>query len=878
MSRNDVSSQNLHYTGFDVLRGPLIAVLFAICLIANPLVHSQPTADVKPRLEKAEALKSDGNYEEARKIYESLLPGLRARGASSELSEVLNNLSAFANDDGHYEQAVALAAESVQVCQSLHDQRCEAKSRNDLGQAYSNGSRYGEAATELEQSLRLSNEIGDAETKVLVLNNLGNVFYYQAKYSEAFRTYEDGLREAENSKALWAPPWQKISRLNLATLYQRLGNDQRAIATYYDVLNAPRWLSPREIAHVLANVGILYRRLNDPEAALKNYRDAEKYYAQQKDADGEIGVLKNIGIVFALDLGRYTEALKTFDQAHSLAEKTGNQREMMQTLLYRAETLYRMDRLADAGRDFEGARAVATRLGTTEEEWKALYGLGKIDLRNGHIDAAEQRFRSAIERIENLRSKLQLNRLRSDFLADKRDVYDALIKLLLDRNDLPAVIEYMERSRARSFQDRFFTGKMTPGSLTLNSIQSRLSEQTALIEFWVGQDAIAAVWITRNSAGIAKKQFSHEEMGRLVQLVSGLPENLPSVWRTSFGTITSSLPAGIAPFGSSEFVHLLVIPDGFLSLLPIELLQDGSGALLLQHHDITYLPSAVLLLRDAVSKKRAIRFPWERELVGFGDPRIVTAGESSVLASTGDAGNFSALPSSGEEIRTIAGMSSGRTLLYLSAADRKAAFFMSARSGASLLHVSTHAVADMDNPERSRLLFSPDEIGGPNNFLFLKELYDVDLRGVALTTLSACDTERGRLIPGEGVQAFSRALLAAGSRSALTTLWRVPDQPTSDFMKHFYFYLLKEHKTKAEALRLSKLDFIASGTELSHPQFWAAFVLNGNGTEPVPIFLSWWNLFVAFSLIAASAAILAWRSRRASKRKSDLNKVLHART
>jgi len=50
--------------------------------------------------------------------------------------------------------------------------------------------------------------------------------------------------------------------------------------------------------------------------------------------------------------------------------------------------------------------------------------------------------------------------------------------------------------------------------------------------------------------------------------------------------------------------------------------------------------------------------------------------------------------------------------------------------------------------------------------------------------------------PREGIQAFSRALLAAGSRSALTTLWRVPDQPTSEFMQHFYFYLLK--KTQIE--------------------------------------------------------------------------------
>ncbi len=179
-------------------------------------------------------------------------------------------------------------------------------------------------------------------------------------------------------------------------------------------------------------------------------------------------------------------------------------------------------------------------------------------------------------------------------------------------------------------------------------------------------------------------------------------------------------------------------------------------------------------------------------------------------------------------------MSAGRARLYLRDSDRKPDFKQYSGSRASLLHVSTHAIADMDNPERSRLLFSPDRAGEPNNYLFLKELYDLDLRGVSLATLSACDTERGQLQPGEGVQAFSRALLAAGSRSALTTLWRVPDQPTSAFMQQFYYYLLKKHKTKAEALRLTKLDFLRAGGELSHPRFWAAFVLNGEGREPVP--------------------------------------------
>jgi CHAT domain-containing protein len=605
---------------------------------------------------------------------------------------------------------------------------------------------------------------------------------------------------------------------------------------------------------VLANLGILYRRLGDAPEALKNYHDAETWYAQQKDVDGELGVIKNIGIVLALDLGKLDEALQTFDRAHALAKKTGNQREIMQSLLYRGETLFRMGRLSAAETDFEAGQEYAIQLGTVEEQWKALYGMGKIALRNNRTDVAEQKFRSAIDKIESLRSKLQLNRLKTDFLADKRDVYDALIKLLLDRNDLPDALEYMERSRARVFQDRFYNAKVTPASLSVSSLQAHLGADTALIEFWTGPDAVAAIWLTHNSSGMAQKQLSPTQMNEFEQGVSSFPDNLHQDWKSDFKKISSLLPPGISPLVQDHYEHLLIVPDGFLSLLPFELIDSGSGALLLEHHDITYMPSAVLLLRGSLTNQGA-RLPWQKELVAFGDPAIVGAGESWLLGSRGEQ-NLQSLPSSREEIHSIASMSRGRTMLYLRQSDQKRNFFQWARSGAPLLHVSTHAITDMDNPERSRLLFSPDEPGQPNNFLFLKELYDLDLRGVSLATLSACDTERGRLIPGEGIQAFSRALLAAGSRSALTTLWRVPDQPTAEFMKQFYYFLLKEHKTKAEALRLTKLEFLRSGTQLARPRFWAAFILNGDGTEPVPKFISWAALASPLLAIAAGVLVL----------------------
>jgi CHAT domain-containing protein len=133
----------------------------------------------------------------------------------------------------------------------------------------------------------------------------------------------------------------------------------------------------------------------------------------------------------------------------------------------------------------------------------------------------------------------------------------------------------------------------------------------------------------------------------------------------------------------------------------------------------------------------------------------------------------------------------------------------------------------------------------------------LDLRGVDLATISACSTERGKLVRGEGVQAFSRALLSAGSRSTVTTLWQVADQPTAEFMKQFYYFAIAKRMPKAQALRLAKLKFLRSNGTLQHPRHWAAFVLNGEGSTTVPDFLSSTVLIAGLAVLVAVCLLLA---------------------
>ncbi len=198
----------------------------------------------------------------------------------------------------------------------------------------------------------------------------------------------------------------------------------------------------------------------------------------------------------------------------------------------------------------------------------------------------------------------------------------------------------------------------------------------------------------------------------------------------------------------------------------------------------------------------------------------------------------------------------GRSEIHSGAGDFKA--LLARAAGVPLLHFSTHATVDPTDPNRSRMLFTPERGSPGSEYLFWPEAAALPLSGVDLVTLSACDTESGKMVRGEGVQSFSRAFLAAGARSTVTTLWRVADAPTADFMRRFYLRLA-QGETKAAALRAAKLSFLRSGNQLAQPQYWAAFVLNGDGRVPIPRVIPW--PWIAAAAILIGGLIFLYRRR-----------------
>jgi hypothetical protein len=137
------------------------------------------------------------------------------------------------------------------------------------------------------------------------------------------------------------------------------------------------------------------------------------------------------------------------------------------------------------------------------------------------------------------------------------------------------------------------------------------------------------------------------------------------------------------------------------------------------------------------------------------------------------------------------------------------------------VHIATHGAHDFDAPSFQCIYVNSD--GGNPGVIFAYELLKLDLSGLDLVTLSACETALGRFDNADNLRGFPAALLAAGVSTIVGTLWPVDTHATKLFFETFY-ESLKASGSKRHAF------FKAQQTvRQSFPEYldWGAFQLLG---------------------------------------------------
>jgi CHAT domain-containing protein len=460
---------------------------------------------------------------------------------------------------------------------------------------------------------------------------------------------------------------------------------------------------------------------------------------------------------------------------------------------------------AEALKAFEAAASAAGGPDAGYHRLWAVEGVARSHLALGNRTAARDSYLEATRLSESIRARFRSEEFKTGLFGDLQEVFERAIALSMDTGDVEGAWQLSERSRARALLDivrervASVDGiEAAASAVALGDVTAVLRKDETLVQFHSLDDRLI-VW-TIGAGGLQGRSLPIPRV-ELDRAIEGVRKSIFERRRDTVD-LSAALYAGLlSPLALAPGQRLIVVPHGGLHYLPFQALRAPEGYLI-ERNPIAIAPSASLAVQLARRRGET-----RGQLVAFGNPAN-SARED--------------LPGAEREVQRIAGLFADKRVYFQRDASKSR--FREAAGSGRILHVAAHAEVDSVDPLHSRILLAAD--GNDPGFLEAREVYGVDLKGVSLVTLSACESGLGRIARGDEIQGFTRSFLTAGASGLVASLWPVADDSTELLMTTLY----TELAGGAEAIDAMRKAQIAVLTQkpFAHPFFWAPFNLIGD--------------------------------------------------
>ncbi len=209
-------------------------------------------------------------------------------------------------------------------------------------------------------------------------------------------------------------------------------------------------------ARTLNNIGRVYSDLGEKQQALEYYNQSLPLTRVTGDKLGEAVTLNNIGRVYS-DLGEKQKALEYLNQSLPLTRETGDKRGEALTLTGIGAVYSDLGQKQQA-LDYYN-QSLPLRRATEDKSGEAvtLSNIARVKRDQGNLDEALTYIKAAINIIEDLRTKIASQELRTSYFATVQSYYKFYIDLLMQLHQQnpnkgynALALNASERSRARS--------------------------------------------------------------------------------------------------------------------------------------------------------------------------------------------------------------------------------------------------------------------------------------------------------------------------------------------------------------------------------------------------------------------------------------------
>jgi CHAT domain-containing protein len=634
-------------------------------------------------------------------------------------------------------------------------------------------------------------------------------------------------------------------------VYDNLGQYEQALSYYQQALPIQQEIGDRRNEGVtLNNIGAVYDSLGQ-------YQEALSYYQQALPIQQEIGDRRNEGITLN-NIGYSLENLKELELAIVFLKQSVNQYEAIRgdirglateqqqaftdsiadTYRKLADLLLQKDRILEAQRilDLLKVQELEEYLhnvrGNAETESGIAYWRPEQEILDRY-QSLQAEVTALAQELNDLEAKAKAGTITPPEDERRREIARLQRELLaqfntfIDSEDIQAFLAQLKQ-----------VDEVSDQTVQLDSLtrQKDNLEQLQAVLFYplILEDRLELIVVAPNAEPIRR---TVEGVGRtqLNQVITEFRQALGSPRSDAtapaqklYRWLIEPLEADLAAAGVETIIYA---PEGALRYIPLAALHDGDQW---------------LVERFRINNITAVSLEsWDTPPTG---ERQILAGAFADESTSHEVGgtSFWGLPYAGQEVEGLQAMLPNTTALY--DGDFNLTRILDDLGIISVLHFATHAAVVPGDASESFILF------GNGDAPTLRDISGWPLDNIDLVVLSACETGLGGFDNnGEQILGLGYQFQSQGARAVIASLWQVNDGGTQALMNAFYSVLLQNNLPKAEALRQAQIalindDYTAvggergdiaiisrttgqplTGDDLSHPYYWAPFILIGNG-------------------------------------------------
>ncbi|GEM_PF-2798953 len=757
--------------------------------------------DLNISLQKlGDACKDLGQYQEAIKYYEESR-GLAIKRTDPQLeAAALSGMSNVYFFQDNYEKAILLGLEANKIFNKINDKRNEVNGLITIAQIFNFMGQYDKAIQTAQQALQLAETLQAIDLIISAKSAIAQYYHNQDDFTNAIVTYEQILPLARETQH-----WQEVAEILIAlTNCYRESKTIPASTTELEALIADA--EARHLIYITEAGRLALARIL---AQKRGYTQAidlfnKVIFSAQRIGDLELiaGANDGKGNVYR-DLGKYQEAALAFTQATENLEKIANS---LKVGTNRAGYYDRLRQITEKQIDLAYKLQQYSQIFELAEKAKARAFLGLMAQREFKLQnnpdsaliAKEQRLR---RNVTNINSQLAEN-----FAMASTETRNPVIERL-SKELVTAQSEYSKFLYELELKNPRFNSVVAVPTIRLQDIRRILPANTLLLQHVVlDEHMLICALPATDDLRVFVVPYSREKLRDDVGLLHDQMQkkNLKEiVWRKMASHLGKVLLDSVKVAGLLTGVKtLIILPDDVLHYLPFQMLLVDQNFLVERFAVVNFPSASVMKLLSEQSTPTPRR-------------RILAMAYSD-----------GTIPFVEEEVKSIRN-SLGNSVFPLIGKPATKDTLVKLASQYEVIHLAVHGMPSVRDPLLSALQLAPTT--ADDGKLFVHEVFDLHMQN-SLIVLSACETgvektyQLGISAGGE-VIGLVRAFLYAGASSVVSTLWKVDDEASAEFMRIFYLELQRAPNVSVALQKAQQA--LLSNAKFNHPYYWAPYISTG---------------------------------------------------